>query len=302
VFYLVLGAILAALPIGYFVFLGEPAPPPREVRPPPLVEQPKFSELKLSEVQGPVEIRRGKGDWQQAKGGDVLQSSDAVRTGDGASAELSSGDAYDVKMEAGTEVAVDELTQSISRLLLGKGMATARVRGAAKHTFEVKASGSDATARTRAGTFTISNNAEGTVAVGTREGEVEFAGKGRVVIVRAGQQSIVHLGEAPTDPAPIPTSLFLKVRWPTSRDLARKKLVLTGQVEPGASLEIAGRSIRVGADGDFSETLTLAEGRNPIRVRARDVGGLEGESSSEVNVDTTPPQIGVDRNLWGPPK
>src|SRR5512140_628658 len=189
-FWIVLGLVLLALPAAYFYFLGEEAPPPPPP-PPPKVEAPepvKPVELKIGAVEGAVEIRRGAGEWKPAQSGEALQAQDGVRTGDGARAVLVGGDAYEVKMEPGTAVSVDELTESISRVLLESGMASAKVKGAARHhTFEVKATGSDALARTREGAFTISNNAQGTVAVGTQAGEVEFAGKGKVVIVRAGQ-------------------------------------------------------------------------------------------------------------------
>lgn len=298
-FYLVLGLLLLALPAGYFYFLGEdgappPPPPPKVVAP----EVPREPELKISELSGAVEIRRGGGDWIAAREGEPLQKADAVRTGEASHAVLQSGDRYEVRMEAGTEVAVDELTESISRVLLGNGMATAKVTGTGKHTFEVKAQGSDAVARTRAGTFTVSNNASGTVAVGTREGEVEFAGAGKAVIVRAGQQSVVRPGQGPSDPASVPTSLLLKVRWPTTKELAKKRLVLTGVVEPGARLEIAGKPVHVDATGKFSAPVQLTEGKNTLSVRARSVGGLMEESTSQVNVDTTPPPMGVDKDLW----
>ncbi|MDQ3265544.1 MAG: FecR domain-containing protein [Myxococcota bacterium] len=296
-FYLVLGLVILAIPVGYLYFLGEDAPPP----PPPRVAAPlapRPTELRLSEVSGKVEIRRANGEWEEARAGEALKTSDAVRTGESSHAVLLGGERYEVKLESGTEVSVDELTESISRVLLGSGMATARVKGEAKHTFEVKAQGSDAVARTRAGTFTVSNNANGTVAVGTKEGEVEFTGAGKVVIVRAGQQSVIRPGHGPSDPAAIPTSLLLKVRWPTTRELAKKKLVLTGTVEPGARLEVAGQPITVDGSGQFSIPVRLAEGRNTLKVRARSVGGLMEESTSEVNVDTTPPSMGVDKDLW----
>lgn len=303
-FWIVLGLVVLAIPAAYFYFLGEEAAPPPPP-PPPVVAQPepvKPVELKIGALEGPVEIRRGAGAWKPAQSGDALQAADGVRTGDGARAVLAGGDAYEVKMEAGTAVAVDELTESISRVLLESGMASAKVKGAGRHTFEVKAAGSDALARTREGAFTISNNAEGTVAVGTQAGEVEFAGKGKVVIVRAGQQSVVKPGQGPSDPVAVPTSLLLKVRFPTTREVNKKRLVLTGQVEPGAQVEISGRAIPTDANGKFAHTLQLAEGLNELRVRARGVGGLVEESRGKVDVDTTPPSMGVDTDIWGTPK
>ena len=221
-------------------------------------------ELKLSELQGEVEVRRADGEWTKANVGQALSTADTVRTLDGAYAVLVGGEAYEIRMEPGTEVSVSELTHSISRLLLGRGMAQAKVKAGAQHTFEVRAAGSDATARTTGGSFAISNNGAGTVAVGTQDGEVEFFGSGKTVIVRAGQQSIVRPGRGPTEPTAIPSSLLLKVKWPTERELRRKTLVVSGEAEPGTQVTIAGRTAAVGADGRFAHKLELAEGKNPI--------------------------------------
>ena len=68
-------------------------------------------------------------------------------------------------------------------------------------------SGGDAVASTDGGVFTVANNGKGTMALGTESGEVQLTGGGHVVIVRAGQQSIVRPGEAPSQPVPIPNSL-----------------------------------------------------------------------------------------------
>jgi hypothetical protein len=193
---------------------------------------------------------------------------------------------------------VEELTDSLSRLLLGNGMATARVRGGAKQSFELKAAGSDAVARTDAGTFSMSNNGQGTVAVGTQEGEVAFVGQGKVVIVRAGQQSIVRPGEAPSDPTPVPASLLLKVQWPAAGTLRKRTLIVAGQSEPGTRLEIAGQPLTPDAQGRFEQKIELKEGANTLQVRAQGVGGTSQEAHRQVVVDTTPPRLGLDPGLW----
>ncbi len=298
-FYLAVGLILAALPVGYFVLLSDVVPPAPVAQPPlPSVEEEKKpAELSLSEVEGTVEVRRPNGEWVKAEKGEKLKASDAVRTQDGSYAVLVGGDRYEVKMEPGTEVSVDELTDSISKLLLNSGMATARVKGAARHTFEVRSQGSDALARTSDGAFTISNNGAGTVAVGTQEGEVEFAGQGKVVIVRAGQQSIVRPGQAPSVPAAFPSSLLLKVQWP-AKTATRRTVLVTGQAEPGARVELQGRVVPVDEQGKFKQTVKLSEGKNELSLRAKSVGGLRAEDGREVRVDTTAPSIGIDRDLW----
>jgi hypothetical protein len=287
--------ILAALPVGYALLLREPPAPVAPLQPEAPPRQ--AVELRLGEVRGAVEVRRG-GVWSPAQPGAPLRVTDAVRTRAGGSALLVGGPSLEVRMTPGTEVSVEELTDSLSRLLLGNGMATARVRGGAKQSFELKAAGSDAVARTDAGTFSMSNNGQGTVAVGTQEGEVAFVGQGKVVIVRAGQQSIVRPGEAPSDPTPVPASLLLKVQWPAAGTLRRRTLVVAGQSEPGTRLEIAGQPLTPDAQGRFEQKLELEEGANTLHVRAQSVGGTSQELHRQVVVDTTPPRLGLDPGLW----
>ncbi len=292
-FYLGILLVLAMLPVGYFVFLGqEPAPPPPPPPPPPVKH---LSELKLDEVSGQVQIRRAGGEWTVAATGETLKSSDAVKTADGAYAVLVGGEAYEVRMEAGTEVAVSELSDSISKLLLESGMATARVKGAAKHTFEVKATGSEARASTRGGEFTISSNGLGTVAVGTRDGVTEFEGGGKVVLVNAGYQSLVVPGKkGPSEPTPIPADLLLSVKVPQG-NLEKPIAVIRGHVAPGSRVDVNGHIVKVDQDGEFKHTIKLVDGNNPIITRAVSVGG-----TSKVSRDKVPWLRGtkVDSDLW----
>ncbi len=298
-FFLGLAAILAALPLGWFLFLHrppEPPPTPVVIPPPPPEKGP--AELKLKEIEGTVEVRRG-GEWREAQVGEALRASDAVRTRSGSYAVLIGGESVEVRMEPGTEVSVEALTDSISRILLANGMTTARVRLGTGHTLEVLAAGSDAVARTEGGTFAISNDGQGTVAVGTRAGEVSFTGQGKVVIVRPGQQSIVRPGRGPSEPTPIPSSLLLKVDWPARSTVRERQLVVSGRTEPGSRVEVGGHPLSPDAEGRFSHTVPLKEGRNPVRIRSLSVGGARGEESRELILDTTPPRgVAVDPGLW----
>lgn len=302
-FVLAVAAVLLALPAGYVAFLGTPL----EVEGPAVdapVEQPPAAahplELTLREAEGEVQVRRGAGPWEPARPGATLRASDAVRTGDGALAVLVGGEEVEVRMEAGTEVSVEELTDSLSRVLLEGGMATTRVRGgaSARHTIEVRAAGSDAVARTDGGVFTMSSNGQGTVAVGTAEGEVQLRGAGKVVIVRAGQGSLVRPGQAPEPPAPLPASLLLKVQWPATSTVRQRRLRVAGQAEPGAHVEVAGHAVRADAQGRFAYDVPLREGAQKVQVRAVGVGGRQQLLQQDVTVDTTPPRVGIDPELW----
>ncbi len=300
IFAVAVGAIVLALPVAYFTWLDRPVSP---VTAPPVAPAaavaPKKVELSLGDVSGDVQIRRPGGEWAKAKSGEVLGQDAAVRTGEGSYAVLVGGTAYDVKLEPDTQVSIEEITDSISRLMLGGGMATARVSGAAKHVFEVRAAGSDALARTGAGAFSVSSNGKGTVAVGTREGEVEFLGAGKVVIVRAGQQSVVQPGTGPSDPVSIPSSLLLKVKWPATATVTTRKLIVAGEADPGSVVRVGGRPTPVDERGRFSTTVELAEGRNALTVQAVGVGGGAATDRKEIARDTRGPPAKLDPNLWG---
>lgn len=304
-FILGLVVILLSVPLAWWLFLVdrdvEPVPPP-PVAAPVVDAGVKKIELKLTQVHGKVQVKRPSGEWADAKDGDALNPSDGVRTADGSYAVVVGGEYWEVKMEPGTEVAIGELSESISKLLLESGMARATVKGGGRHTFEVRANNSDAVARTDGGVFSIASNGNGTVAVGTQEGSVEFLGKGRVVIVRAGQQSIVQPGQAPTEPTAIPSSLLLKVALPGRSVVNRSKLVVVGTAEPGARIEIAGKMVNADQKGRFETTLKLKEGKNAIEVVEQSVTALSATSTHQIELDTTVRKTTIDKNLWGTQK
>jgi hypothetical protein len=294
--------ILAALPVGWFVFLRQPppAPPPP---PPAAVTAPAEKKplvLEITEVSGTVEVLGADGNWNPAKVGTALRRNEKVRTRDGSYAMLIGGEAVEVRMDAGTEISVEDLTESVSRILLGSGMATAVVRPGQRHTIEVKAGNADATATLeQAGAFTMSNNGQGTVAVGTREGEVTLVGQGKVVIVRAGQQAVIRPGQAPTEPSPVPSSLLLKVDWPADRTRRERELVVRGQTDPGSRVEVDGVTVKPDAQGRFERKVALREGHNTVDVRAVGVGRIEQRDKQDVVVDTTPPPLKTDtQDIW----
>lgn len=295
-----IAAILAVAVAAYWLLLARRVTAPSDVPPPPVlaVDAGHVAGLRIAQVNGSVEIRRAAGEWARAQVGAALQPSDGVRTGDQSFAVLEAEDLFEVRMEASTEVGVEELSETVSRILLGTGLASARVRGHDRHHFEVRAARSDAVLRTDAGEFSISNNGDGTVAVGTREGAVELRGRGKVVVVRAGQQSIVRPAEAPTDPTPIPGSLLLKVALPPSTVVRTPALDVSGRTEAGSLVEVAGHRVPVDSEGRFTVKVPLAEGPNALGVQATGVGGGRVESTHQVGLDTKVHKLSIDRDLW----
>ncbi|WP_375758594.1 FecR domain-containing protein [Corallococcus exercitus] len=297
--------ILAALPVGWFVFLREtpaplpPAPPPRAVVTPATAK--KAVELVLSQFDGNVEVRHGEGAWEPARKDMPLRPTDVVRTGRGAWAVVLNGESVELRMESDTEISVEQLSDELSKVLLSSGLATATVRGRpnVRHTFILKAKNGDAEASTSQGTFTMTNNGKGTVSVGTREGDVKLTGKeGKFVIVRAGQRSIVRPGQAPTEPAPIPSTVFLKMEWPAGKTQRKPEVAVTGRTDPGSRVMVDGVSVPTEEDGSFTLNVPLNAGPNTVKVSAVGVGGARQDAQRELVLDTTPP-IKVDPGaMW----
>jgi FecR protein/Glucodextranase, domain B len=300
-FILGLVLILAALPLGYFVFLYQPPPPPpppAEPAPPPVeVKAPEAPvEMPVKALTGAIEVRLADGTWSDLKPDMVLHASDSLRTKGSESAVITS-DKVTMELYPGTEVSLQELSAHLSRLSLGSGMATVTVGRGTGHAIEVRARSSTAVARTKEGSFTMSNDGAGTVAVGTREGEVEFEGNGKVVIIRKGEQSVVRPGnEGPSKPMQIPSSLLRKVQWPDKRQ-NKREVIVQGEAEPGTRIEISGETFSPAPDGTFKRTVHLKEGTNEVKVTAVSVGGGKDEARQNVHVDTKPPNM-IIKPLW----
>jgi len=299
------------LPLGYFVFLRRPPPPPPAppkvlVEPPGAVVEPDAgvaevpkaqADLKVTEVSGLVEVRLGGGGFAPAGVGTVLQADDAIRTGNGR-ARLTAQNAYEVQVEPGTMVEVGELTEHLSRFELGVGMLVAKVEGTGRK-LEIAAAKSDAVAVTEQGTFAMSNNGQGTVAVGSRDGNVEFRAAGKAVVLRGGQQSVAKPGRAPSAPAPIPSSLFLKIDWPKTTEVNHRFVTVRGKAAPGSVVLVGGKATPVKEDGRFVTKVRLREGTNSVEAECIDLGGNRSSQKSEFTVDTKAPDTDITtKNLW----
>lgn len=306
-FGLILAALLAVGGAAYWLLLGgSPAPAPAPPPPPPVeVAKPAaVDKLLVSKVVGPVRIHRAGADagWQEVKEGDALQPDDQIETAEGGALQLQQAGGARLSVDVGdnTSLRVKDLTENLTAVRLESGLVNASVKDDPARAFEID-SGEDAVATTRGGDMAVTSNGEGTVAVGVTRGSAELQAGGKVVAIKAGQQSISLKGGAPSAPSPIPNSLLLKVAWPKELLLNRRKITVSGKTVPGAILAIAGQPVRVGADGRFTHVIYLREGQQTLGARGRDVGGhvidLKGPA---VLVDTHGAKADFDtRNLWG---
>ena len=287
--------LLGAAALSYWLWLGQGSPRP----PLPAGQAPAVERLAIVALSGEVRVRRpGSAEAAPARVGDELHSEDVVETGAGGSAQIGAGESYLVGLEESSKFAVREISAELSRFRLAEGLVKARVRDHPARKFEVEA-GPGATASTRGADLSVAAS-ETSAAVAVSRGEAQLSSAGRAVVIRGGQRSVAMAGAPPTDPAPIPSSLLLKVAWPEQLATNRRRLVVTGRTEPGALLALDGRPVRVNADGTFRYVVTLQEGRQRLSVTARDAGGLRGhESSPEILLNTRGAPAEFDtRSLW----
>lgn len=293
-FLLLLGAAVLAIGAGvlwWAIRHGPPPPAPVVDAGPPPAPPKAIPTVTIAKVEGTadgtVEVRRqGKEDWQKVAVGAVLAEDDAIRTPPGATVELEAG-GNTVTLLPGTDVKVAELTTDLTRYLLGSGLLAGDAPAAAGRTLQVDVDGTDVAVKTADGRFRMSSNGAGTVAVAAQDGDVRVSAKGKEVVLKKGERSLVMAGGAPSDPAPLATSLLLKVAWPKQRETNKRVVTLTGRTEAGALVFALGRPVKVAADGSFTEKLTLPEGETQLRVAAVDVSGNDQrEAGPKVFVDS----------------
>ena len=271
-----LGVLLLVIAGGALWWARTERPPP----PPPVVDagQPVAPDkpvptVTVAKAEGKVAVRRqGKDQWEEVTVGAVLAEDDTVRTGAGATVELEAG-GNTVTLLAGTDVKVAELTADLTRYLLGAGLIEGAAPGSAGRTLQVDVEGTDVAVRASGGSFRMSSNGAGTVAVAAQQGDVRVAARGKEVVLKQGERSLVLPGGSPSDPAPLATSLLLKVAWPKQRETNKRSVTITGRTEAGALVFALGRPVKVGPDGAFHETISLPEGETQLKVAAVDVSG-----------------------------
>jgi hypothetical protein len=246
---------------------------------------------------GHVEIAGPDGTWRPAQPGTALSARDRIRTDDDGEAQLRAGDGSTVKLLPATEARVAELRRELKRLHLGTGMVEAEVADSADHVFELELDDDGGVARTRGGSFTAASNGAGTAAVASRRGEVVLSARGREVVLRTGQWARIKPGEAPEQPAPIPSSLFLKVAWP-EKALRAHKVEVEGRTTPGARVSVEGKWVQVDSDGRYRRTMSLPDGAHQLRVHAIDVAGHSADESSPRIVVDTKTDFSVQPPKW----
>lgn len=251
----------------------------------------------VAAASGRVERRRGGGDPVAVRAGDLLDLADVIRTGDDGSATVELGGAR-VTVDPHSVVSVLELATKSSRLRLTDGRIAADVNTEGA-TMKVEVAHSDAIANAGRGRFSVLTSGAGHVTVASTDGDVALSAHGRSVTVGAGQLSVVAPDQPPSAPAPIPSTLFLKMAGAKDATAQREKTAtVQGSTVPGAIIGVGGVRVVAGRDGAFTASVPLREGANNLVVQVQDVTGRrEKRSLATITVDSAAPLV-KQRVTW----
>jgi Glucodextranase, domain B/FecR protein len=222
------------------------------------------------------------------RSGDVLDDGDVVTTGESDAASLKLGGAADVDVAGGTQLSVGAIRDRVSRVRLRDGRIAAVVHG---HDAALRVESGEAAAESDAGAFSVLA-ADGQVTLATTQGRARLTAHNRTVEVGAGFQSRASHGAAPSAPAAIPPSLFIKLAPPRATMQRERQTVVAGRTAPGAVVTVNGVQVVAGESGEFSRLVPLREGKNVLRVETRDVlGRKSAQSLPAITVDSKAPDV-----------
>jgi Glucodextranase, domain B len=209
---------------------------------------------------GKVELSRNGGQWADARIGDELVPSDALRTEAG-EAELALGPVH-MRLHESSAVRVKET---------GKSSMRARVHGAVESDVEpgrgeldVEMDGTDAVARSTGGHFFVMADGRGVVSVATVSGSVNLVARKKQVEVKEGQVSRIEKGEL-SAPSTALRRVLLSVRWP-EESTSKEAVPVSGKVEPESRVYIQGAPVKVEKDGSFTAQVPLHDGAQKVAV------------------------------------
>ncbi len=245
----------------------------------------------VAEVFGQVQRKDASGHWVNLRAGERLDVNSVVRTSVGASARLAVGDSVVVDVAEETELAVAEVSATLSRVRLDDGRIASIVKNTAGFKLRVEVKESDVKAETSEGEFFVMKRGAGGVSVMSKAGTTNVSSKGEEVAVRAGEQTLVEPGKAPAIPVKIPSSLLLKLgRVPPQ--VRTRETIVQGSTSPGAVVSLNGERTTADATGHFEHRVSLNEGPNVIQVEAEDTLGRKAtEKLPKIDVDSQPPNV-----------
>ena len=273
----------------------------------PELDRPKVAApaIIVSAARGTVQVRKAndeKGPWVDVAVGTVLGAEDSLRAGRNAEATITMGDGVEVRLSPRSELRVRELSEAVARVRLDEGHVTASVDNDKQRVLRVQTKGGDAEAESRGGTFGVVTDGRGQLAVATTTGTVKLTAKGESVDVVAGQTSTVTAGAAPSAPAAMPSTLFLKIGALAATQTNQTSTTVSGTTTPGTLVRVGDQTTSSDARGRFAMRVPLRDGRNELAVEVQDASGRRQDRRlPPVVVDRVKPKIDAAVQ-WGAQK
>ena len=237
------------------------------------VPAPSHAEITVKSVSGSVQRRAANGSWHQVRVGDVLTADDLIRTGADSSAQLHLGDNVVIGVAEETDMAVSQVSDSLSRVRLDDGRLATVVHDAAEDfRLRVEVRGTDIRAESQDGEFGVQKRGDGPVSVMSKRGSVDVSADGKHVVVGENEQTLIEAGKPPREPSAIPGTLFLKLARVAVRP-GQERAELDGRTVPGASINVDGAPATVTPSGRFDHSVVVREGSNVILVEVVDALG-----------------------------
>lgn len=258
----------------------------------------KGAELILLDVGGEVLVSRPGEAPVPATSGTEVRARDGVAVGEGGHAVLTIGAETRLTLGELSSIRVLEVSADGVRVELEEGRVSARVRPGSP---SVSVASQGRVFSTSDGEFQAVVEEDGGLGVLALSGEVGVTGVEGANHLGQGNQ-LVSVPGAPAALSPVSSSLLLQVDWPASGPVRQDRVVIEGRTGPYARVNVANGRDSVGARADaqgvFQVDVPLAEGQNPLEVRATDMMGLEGSASGAVQRDTSAPAATSASVLW----
>jgi FecR protein/Glucodextranase, domain B len=254
--------------------------------------------FRVTASQGEVEALRD-GQWVAVPRGQIIGSSDVIRTGAGSRAVLRLGNSTEIELREKVQIHLDRLSKTEMSVDLVRGKVFAHVARAGDH-LTISAS-ETRTSNDGPTHFIVKAEESGRVSVAVTDGSARFASGGREVILGPGTESRSERGGVPAEPERIPEELLLSVVWPEGEQHAGRAAV-SGSAQPSSVVMLNGAEVVVAHDGRFKGYVPLREGSNPIKVEAEDLMGRH--KTATTTLDRMParrPELTpVPGPLWKP--
>jgi hypothetical protein len=218
-----------------------------------------------------VERSTAGGGWVAARAGDVLSVPDALRTGDGGTAEVALAHGSRVVVAERSEVSVRELSDAVERVGLVRGRVAVEHRPDGERVLRVESERGDIAVTAPRGEFGVVAG-PGSLGVAAVDGSVKVESAGAVVEVPPGHETAAWHGQAPLRATRLPRQLLLRVANAMQKRRASVCAVVQGATDPASEVRVDGERVEVAPDGAFLVRVPR-HGRREVEVLVRDASG-----------------------------